>query len=471
VILALATSAVSVYIGYMAHREVGQFQSEFDLARSSRVNTTLAQFYEATEGWSGVQALIKRAGFLSDREIVVVNESGEVVGDSRVGQTSSPTCPHHFQLTPIVVGGSEVGSVMVTATERGPRYQGRFRGPPGGFPPPAVPEQFEEPQLVRFAEVINRSLVLAGLAACATGILLVSLVSRRVLGSVGNLTVAARALGSGDLSQRVDVKGHDEMAELGRTFNTMAGGLEDAERQRRNMVADIAHELRTPLSNIQGYTEALTDGLLKPDSATLDTIHQQVLYLSHLIEDLRLLAETEARDFRLNLELDSVDDVVRRAAEAFRPRAEAKRATLVIEIQDGLPPVTLDRIRIEQVIGNLVENAIRHTPSGGSVTVSAETPASILTQEGRRSESADFVTVTIADTGEGIPADVLPFVFDRFHRVDPSRDRETGGAGLGLTIARQLVEAHGGFIRAESTEGSGSRFVFDLPVEPRASSD
>ncbi len=189
---------------------------------------------------------------------------------------------------------------------------------------------------------------------------------------------------------------------------------------------------------------------------TLDTIHQQVLYLSHLIEDLRLLAETEAQDFRLSLEIDSVDDVVRRASEAFRPRAEAKGVALTIEVQDDLPLATLDRMRIEQVIGNLVENAIRHTSPDGTVTVSAE------------QVEPNTVLVSVADSGEGIPADVLPFVFDRFYRVDPSRDRATGGTGLGLTIARQLVEAHGGSIRAESAEGSGSRFAFELPVEPQS---
>ena len=268
VILALATGAVSLYIGYTAQREVDRFQTDFDASRTSRVSTTLAEFYEANGGWASVQTLIERAGFLSDREIVVVNDAGEVVGDSRArGRQSASARPLKAQTATIVVADAEVGSVLVAAAEQGRRGPGPFRGP-GGFPSPEAIEAFEEPQLVRFAEAINQSLVLAGLAAGATGVLLVSLVSRRVLGSVSGLTSAARALGTGDLSQRVEVKGQDEMAKLGRTFNSMADGLEDAERQRRNMVADVAHELRTPLSNIQGYTEALKDGLLEPDGAT-----------------------------------------------------------------------------------------------------------------------------------------------------------------------------------------------------------
>jgi len=265
----------------------------------------------------------------------------------------------------------------------------------------------------------------------------------------------------------VAVKGKDEVAELGHAFNAMADALEDAERQRRNLVADVAHELRTPLSNVQGYTEALKDGVLQPDDATLDTIHQQVLYLAHLIADLRLLAETEAGGFRLAPEPASVAEVVRQTAEAFRPKAEAKGVALALDIPENLPPALLDRTRIEQVIGNLVDNAIRHTPSGGMVTISAETPpAAAESGPGK----AGVVRIAVSDSGEGIPEALTPFVFDRMYRVDPSRDRSTGGAGLGLTIAKKLVEAHGGSISVASAAGAGSRFAFDLPLAPAGAS-
>ena len=311
-----------------------------------------------------------------------------------------------------------------------------------------------EPHVSRLAASLNRSLLWTGLAAGAGGILLISLVSRRALASVRALNVAAQAVGGGDLSQRVPARGRDEVGELGRAFNTMADGLENAERQRRNMVADVAHELRTPLSNIQGYVEALRDGLLKPDGPTLDAIHRQVVHLSHLVEDLKLLAETEAPDFRLNRRSDSIGDVIQRSIEAFRLRAEAKGISLRTDIPADLPRVHLDRTRISQVMSNLLENAIAHTPAGGRVSVSTGVHDS-------------EITVTVADTGEGIPAEELPYVFERFHRVDPSRARATGGAGLGLTIAKQLVEAHGGSIRAESALGEGSRFIFELPLTER----
>lgn len=297
----------------------------------------------------------------------------------------------------------------------------------------------------------NRSLLWAGAAAGSAGLLLVSLTSRRMLRSVRTLTSAARRMGGGDLSQRVPAEGRDEIGELARTFNAMADGLESAERQRRNMVADAAHELRTPLSNIRGYVEAVRDGVLESDPETLATIHQQVLYLTDLVDDLRLLAETEASDFGLNRELGSLFEIVRTSVEGVRARAEARGVVLEIDLPAESPSLDFDRTRISQVVGNLLDNAIRHTPAGGTVTASVGVRPAVA-------------TVSVADTGEGIPAEITPFVFERFYRVDPSRSRSTGGAGLGLTIARQLVEAHGGSIRVQSAAGEGTTITFDLPL-------
>ena len=313
--------------------------------------------------------------------------------------------------------------------------------------------EFTEPSWARFAAATDRSLLWAGVVAGLGGLLLVSLTSSRALRSVRALTAAARRMGAGDLTQRVEAGGRDEIGELSRTFNGMADALERAERQRRHLVADVAHELRTPLSNVQGYVEALRDGVLEPDAQTLATIHQQVLYLSELVEDLRLLADTEAGDFNLHRERGSVADALRECIEGVRARAEAKGVALASRLPASAPEMSFDRTRLAQVVGNLLDNAIRHTPPGGSVTVEMDA-------------GADAATVSISDTGEGIPEEQLPFVFDRFYRVDPSRTRATGGVGLGLTIARQLVEAHGGSIRAESTPGQGATFTFDLPLVP-----
>ena len=253
------------------------------------------------------------------------------------------------------------------------------------------------------------------------------------------------------MSSRAAVKGNDEIAELGRTFNSMADALEESERQRRAMVSDVAHELRTPLSNIQGHIEAMQDGLLEADTAALDTVHRQALYLNRLVDDLRLLAAAEARELPLQQEPTALKEIVDGVVTSFKPRAEAESVRLQAEMDEALPILYLDRVRIEQVVANLVDNAIRHSPPSSTVVVAAKT-------------EGDTVRVEVTDTGPGIPANALPHVFDRLYRADPSREKGTGGSGLGLTIARQLVEAHGGTIWAQSEEGSGSRFGFDLPV-------
>ena len=465
VILALALGSVALFTGKVAEREVSRVQSEQDLVRANRIVVALAEFYETNGSWEGAQNFVRRTSFQAERDIIVLDAEGRVVADSarrndrrgnrdgpgrsffdHLDHRDHPVPPEYF--VPIVAGGSQIGSVAVAERSRGGFVHPLRLGPEAG-PLPGL-----EPPLARFAEAVTRTLTIAGLLAGAAGVLLVVLMSRQMLASISNLAAAARGLGSGDLASRADVKGNDEIAELGRTFNSMADALEESERQRRAMVSDVAHELRTPLSNIQGHIEALQDGLLEPDAATLGTVHQQALHLNRLVEDLRLLADTEARELRLEIEATDLGEIAERVATSFRPRAEAESVQLETEIAETLPVLYVDRVRMEQVLTNLVENAVRHTPSGGSVTVTA-------------SRMGDLVRVEVADTGVGIPPDALPHVFDRLYRADASRERTTGGSGLGLTIARQLVEAHGGAIWAESEEGSGSRFGFDLPITER----
>lgn len=459
-VLALALAGVSVYIGLAADREANRLQDRTDQARARRIEQTLAQFYSANRGWHDLQPMIERAGFLAGRVIIVVGPDGEVVGDTS-GTAGSSTAKPKGDFSPVVVDRHQVGTVYIGPGADDQRRDplDRRRGSPSiaflnaffSAPLPTDPSNFEEPPWTRFAEATNRSLLLAGTAAGAAGLVLVSLTSRRMLRSVRTLNSAAQQMGTGDLSQRVPAGGRDEIGQLAQTFNAMADGLENAERQRRNMVADVAHELRTPLSNIQGYVEAVRDGVLKPDEGTLGTIHHQVLYLADLVDDLRLLAETEAEDFSLSREPGSLVDALRASIEGVRARAKAKGVGLEANLPVNSPPIEFDRTRIAQVMGNLLDNAVRHTESGGAVTVSAQVVG-------------NTATIGVADTGEGIPGDVLPFVFERFYRADPSRARATGGAGLGLTIARQLVEAHGGSISVESVAGEGTRFTFELPL-------
>ena len=431
-VLTLALVSVSLYVGVAAQEETERFQGDFDKLQADRLERLVSQFYSSRRNFAGLQTVIEQAGSLYGRRIQLRDLEGRLVADSHERFGVARSLPErHRQILPVLSRGNEIGSLLIVPSD--------------------IPEVAPNPAVSRLAASVNQSLLWAGLAAGAGGILLISIVSRRILAPIGVLTTAAQRLGRGDLSQRVPTSTRDEFGQLGRTFNSMAEGLESAEQQRRRLVADVAHELRTPLSNIRGYLEAVQDGLLQADKATIDIIYQQVLHLTRLVEDLRLLALAEAGALSMDLSPDSLEDVLRKAVEAIRPRAEAGGLTLSIQFSSELPLVPLDRTRIAQLMGNLLENAISHTPQGGSVTVSAE-------------RIGDVARVTVADTGEGISADDLPQVFERFYRVDPSRARTTGGAGLGLTIVKQLVEAHGGVIRAESTQGKGSRFIFDLPL-------
>jgi two-component system sensor histidine kinase BaeS len=221
------------------------------------------------------------------------------------------------------------------------------------------------------------------------------------------------------------------------------------------MLADVAHELRTPLTNAQGYIEAIRDGLKEPNPETIDAVHRQILQLHRLVDDLRLLSLAESGHLELRLESHPVADLLSSVVDAFEPRAQAKGINLLRHYPEDLPIITLDRARIAQVVGNLLENAILYTPGGGSVTVEAQL-------------AGDKVVIMVADNGEGIPEEALPHVFDRLYRHDRSRNRASGGSGLGLSIAKQLVEAHGGSIAVESKVGIGSRFYFSLPVNFKA---
>ena len=246
--------------------------------------------------------------------------------------------------------------------------------------------------------------------------------------------------------------GPHEIGELGETFNSMADDIQRAERQRLNLMADVAHELRTPLSNIQGYVEAMKDGIINPSDETLESIHQQVLQLNHLVEDVKLLSLLDAGALRLNFEKAAVSDVLKRSVRGFMTKAQSKEIHLTTNIDESVSPVRMDTARILQVVDNLLENAVRHTPHGGEITVRA----GIF--------SSDEVFVAVQDSGDGIPDDVIETVFDRFRRSDPSRTRATGAAGLGLAIAKNLVEAHGGRIEAENRPAKGTTFRFTIPT-------
>jgi len=265
------------------------------------------------------------------------------------------------------------------------------------------------------------------------------------------LSASAQAIGRGDFSQRAKVKDRGDLGELAKAFNTMADDLQRLEKLRQDLVADTAHELRTPLSNVRGYLEAIRDGVVKPDTTTINSLSEEVGLLSRLVDDLQELALAEAGQLKMEIQAEDAGDIVNQAVAAARAAAMSKGVGLSANVNDPLPQCKADPDRIRQVLHNLLNNAITHTPSGGTIAMEAR----LLD---------GFIEISVKDSGEGIPAKELPNIFERFYRVDKSRARTTGGYGLGLTIAKRIVEAHGGTIQVTSELGKGSRFAFTLPV-------
>lgn len=291
--------------------------------------------------------------------------------------------------------------------------------------------------------------------AAAAGVAVVAifgtiLLSRRVLRPIGTITGASRRLAAGDLSERVPVRGHDELSVLATSFNSMAESLQASKEQQRNMVADIAHELRTPLANIRGYLEALKDGVIKPDTALFVSLYDEAVLQQRLIDDLQDLAQAESGTMIYHRARLDVAELLNTCRTAHATAADGRGVGLEVYVYQR-PAVDGDPDRLRQVIGNLITNALRATPLGGSVKLRAVT-------------DGDDVVIEVADTGRGIEPDDLAHVFDRFWRADNARSRSTGGSGLGLAIAREIVGAHDGSLTVASEVGVGTVCTIRLPA-------
>jgi signal transduction histidine kinase len=319
-------------------------------------------------------------------------------------------------------------------------------------------QDFDENLFVNFRAAVSEAIGLAALAATATAIIASLLISRQVVAPVQAMMAASRRIAEGHYEERVRVTGdipkqeQDELGQLALSFNQMANQLERTEAIRRQLIGDVAHELRTPLTTIKGYTEGLMDGLLPANAETYTQIYREADRLQRLVNDLQELSRVEAGAYELHRKTTTVKALVDATIERIESQFQEKGVQLTTQIHPGLPDIQVDEDRIGQVLLNLVGNALQHTPPGGTVLIKA------IKQPGQ-------VQIEITDTGTGVPVEHLPHLFTRFYRVDKSRSRQAGGSGIGLTIAKHLVEAHGGRIWAESSgTGKGATFGFTLPV-------
>lgn len=431
----LGVALVALYVGLRTQTAFDRFVLDRE---QDRLATALVQYYEANKTWDGAEVVFgysnPEGGRPEPRPVyhVLADASGQIVVGRMPGAANRPLSQFELERgVPLKVDGQVVGWLL----SPGPPM---VRGDPGGF---------ERTFLGR----VNQAILFSTLGAVAIALLLSALLARTLTQPIRELTAATQAVAKGDLGRQVSVRSGDELGELAASFNRMSADLAQASALRRQMTADIAHELRTPLSLILGYTEALSDGKLQGTPETFDIMHDEAKRLKRLVDDLRTLSLADAGELPLVRQPIAPQALLEQVALAYAAQAEEQNVWLQVKAAPDLPAIDVDRDRMTQVLGNLVGNALRYTPGGGQITLAAEP------DQGR-------VRLTIQDTGAGIAPEDLAHIFDRFYRGDKSRSREQGESGLGLAIARSIVEMHGGTITAASAVGRGTTFTITLPA-------
>jgi signal transduction histidine kinase len=463
IVSGVAVAAVGLLSSRVTTFEFQRFVGARQESSLERLRDVLIEHYRQTVSWSGVQPVLDRIGPIGGRQLIMMDLQHKVIATwpADLARAEIDITPdNNLHLTREVIdNGPEQAGLQVRVTQQ----RLVFANPPhltltdsqnmptavlylaGRHPPAEVNEQES------FVSSVNRSLLLAAVIAGVVAVLAAFILSRRILGPVEALTDAARQMGQGDLTRRVEVRSRDEIGELAQAFNAMADSLARVEQLRRNMISDVAHELRSPLTNIRCQLETLQDGLAAPSPEIIASVHEEAMLLNRLIEDLQELTLSDAGQLRLLREPVDIHAVISRALSALQPLATIKQQNIKLDAEGELPRVMADAKRLEQVFRNLLSNAIMHTPEGGDVQITSRSIGS-------------EVEVTVSDTGSGIASEHLPFVFERFYRADDSRTRATGGAGLGLAIVKHLVEAHEGRVWVKSELEKGSCFGVVLPA-------
>lgn len=437
----LLTSLVGVLLVGLFARQTTL--TEFDRLRIDQAETTFVRdvtaYYERFQTWEGLEDGLRDLypylplGIRPDAPslFALADSSGRIVlpaGPFRLGQLATAQ-----QLAPglaVEVAGERVATALLV------------------LPPPDL-----DPREQRYIDATNRALLIGALGAAAAALLIGLLLSRGFLSPLAELTQAISAMKRGDLRQRVPVRTRDELGELAEAFNAMSAQIHHAHELRRQMTADIAHELRTPLMVISGYLEALCDGTLKPTPARFEAMNQEVLQLRRLIDDLRTLSLADAGELKLHLQTIQPREILEQLARSFEPLAQEQQIVLHLDLPESLPSIRADRERLVQVLSNLISNALRHTPAGGCITLATQA-------------QQDQVQLVVQDTGVGIAPAHQPYVFERFYRIEESRYAAEGESGLGLAIAKSIVEAHQGSIAVQSALGVGTTMRITLPAVP-----
>jgi len=435
----LGAVLVALLVNWQTQRQFDRLV--YDLYQGDLVNLSsqLAAYYQREGSWAGIEAVVIRdqsswhnhPGRNYVLPVTLVDADRQVVygglqhkpGDQLSRRTAN-------RGVPIETDGETVGWVLLDS----------FGGRRGLLP--------NSPE-ANFLTQVNRATILSASGAAAIALLLGVLLARTISRPMSELRAATQLVARGKLGHQVPVRSQDEIGQLATSFNKMSADLAHSNELRQQLTADIAHDLRTPLSVIHGYTEALDEGKLQGSQSIYRTMHVQVQHLTRLVEDLRTLSLADAGQLPLMRQPVDAQALLEHTALLYMDQAARQGVALRVEADSGLRALEIDADRMAQVLGNLLSNALRYTQAGGKILLSAE-------------ETDHAIALRVADTGAGITPEDLPHIFDRFYRADQSRS-DSGESGLGLAIAKSIVEAHGGTVGVESQPGTGTTFTITLP--------
>ena len=475
----------SLLINQVTQSQFGQYVSETGLAWATRLAPSLANYYAQNGSWQGVDRYLGSSSTLSnttggtnpqlnragsgmmnngmmgengmwnggmqdwmgsggmgdmwgmmDIRLILADNQGKVVADTSQTDLNRQLSIADLQTgIPLQVNSQPVGTLLAISTI------------------PVKPSIGSD-----FLNAVTRSTWITGVITGVLGLIIGFFLFRQIVAPIQAVTGAASKIAAGQLHQRVPVKSNDEVGMMARTFNQMADSLERDQKLRQNMIADIAHELNTPLTVLQANLEAMVDGVLPMNVNEVTSLRDETALLSRLVADLRLLSLAETGQLKLDKTTISVPDLIQRAVEPLKTQAAERQIEINVNASKDLPLVSVDPDRMSMVLRNLVNNALRYTPPNGRIDLHAE-------------KNNEAMTIQVADSGSGIQANDIPYIFDRFYRADKSRSRNSGGSGIGLAIVKQLVEAHHGDVKVDSPiytsaegAGYGTCFTIKIPI-------
>lgn len=443
----VAILAAYLLINFAIEKGFKGYFSEKEQLQYERIGQAVALLYRDKAGFSEqLEMTVRHFSMMNGVDIQVVDSRGNVIAKSP--SLTSPMVEHMAKMMGKTLSLSD--NVVFGKTTEVPVIAHNQRVATVLVTPLVKPGELDEDQ--RFKNSITSSLMLGGVVAALVALGLSFFISTRMTRPLSLMTASAKKMEQGDLSQKIDIKGEDEIGQLAEAFNHLSIALERQEKLRKNLTADIAHELRTPLTTLRTHLEAFLDGVMEPTKENLSSMHEEILRLSRLVDDLGKLAAVESGALTLHKQEQNLHQLTSRVVENMKPLFVDKGITLISDFKAKNAVLNVDKDKIQQVLVNLLANALKFTPSGGEVKVFT-------------ANNSSWFKLGVKDTGIGISKEDQSLIFERFYRVDKSRSRATGGSGIGLTVAKEMVKMHGGDIQVQSELGKGSEFVVKLPTK------